>query len=399
MFNKVLGGILLIIGTSIGASILALPMVTASMGFAHASLLLLATWAVMTIGAFLILEVTLWMPEGANLITMARTTLGRQGEFLMWVAYLLLLYALLSAFMAGGADLLANVLALVNVHFPASINTILFTLIFGSIVADGIRSVDWANRGLMSVKLIAFILLIILIIPHVQSKNLISGSWGAYRLAFLPVLTSFGYAIVMPSLRSYFKSDVKALRITTALGSLIPLVCYLVWNWVVQGSISSVGADGLIAMTHAEHAVSELTQALSTRLDSQLISTLTHVFTVICVTTSFLAVSLCLNDFLADGFKLKNNFKGKVKTLSLTFVPPLLIVLFYPGAFIKALNYAGICCVALLMLLPSLMCYSGRYLKKMSGSYQVFGGRWLLLFELIVSIGLLGYGVFEAFLA
>ena len=397
MFNKILGGILLIIGTAIGGSILALPMVTAALGFTHASLLLVATWTVMTIGAFLVLEVSLWLPEGANLISMARATLGREGEFIMWVAYLLLLYALLSAFMAAGGDLLASLLALMHVHLSTSLNTVLFTLIFGAIVADGIRSVDWANRSLMSVKLGAFIVLIILIIPHVKSNYFVPGSWQAVNLALFPVINSFGFAIVMPSLRSYFKSHVKTLRLTLAIGSLIPLICYLVWNWVVQGSVQTSGSHGLIAIGQSEQAVSGLTQALSSHLNSSWVSSLGHIFTVICITTSFLGVSLCLNDFLRDGLKLKQNFAATCKSLSLTFLPPLLIVLFYPGVFIKALSYAGICCVVLLMLLPALMCYSGRYVKKIAHGYRLFGGGWLLFLELVISLALLGYGIVEVF--
>lgn len=397
MFNKIVGGVLLIIGTSIGASILALPMVTASAGITHSSILLLVSWMFMTLGAFCVLEVTLWLPEGSNLISMAKATLGREGQLLMWIAYLLLLYALLSAFMAGGGDLLENLLSLVNLHFPSSINTLLFTLLFGAIVADGIRSVDWANRSLMSVKLTAFIFLIVLIMPHVKSSNFVNNSWGHLGIAIYPVITSFGYAIVMPSLRTYFKSHVKALRLTTLIGSFIPLVCYLIWDFVVQGSIETLGSQGLASMAQSQHAVGDLTQALSTRLGSHFISSLTHLFTVICITTSFLAVSLSLNDFLTDGLKLKQNFKGKATALSITFLPPLLIVLFYPGAFIKALSYAGLCCVLLLMLLPALMCWSGRYSKKIATGYQLFGGPYLLLLEILVSIALLGYGLFEVF--
>ncbi len=393
MFSKVFGGILLVIGTSIAGSILALPMVTAAGGYAHSSLLLFSVWVLMTIGAFLIMEVTLWLPEGSNLISMAKATLGKKGAFVTWIAYLLLLYSLLSAFIAGGADLVANLLMMIHVHLPSSLNAILFTLLFGAVVADGIRSVDWANRGLMSVKIGSFVLLVVLIMPHVHLNNLIVGQWKAIPAAILPVITSFGYAIVMPTLRTYFKSHVRALRLTIIIGSFIPLFCYLLWNFVVQGSIVTPGAQGLSAMAQSAHAVGDLTRALSTRLGSDVISSLTHLFTIICITTSFLAVSLCLNDFLADGLHIQQNFTGKAKTIALTFLPSLLIVLFSPGIFIKALSYAGIFCIILLMLLPALMCWSGRYRKKIAHGYQFFGGKGLLWFEIIISLVLLCYAV------
>ena len=95
---KLLGSILLIMGTSIGAGILALPISEASLGFFGASALLLLAWCVMTLGAFLILEVNLWLDDRSHLISMAKKTLGPLGELAAWGSYLFLLYSLLSAY-------------------------------------------------------------------------------------------------------------------------------------------------------------------------------------------------------------------------------------------------------------------------------------------------------------
>ena len=72
----------------------------------------------------------------------------------------------------------------------------------------------------------------------------------------------------------------------------------------------------------------------------------------------------------------------------LTFTPPLLVVIYYPGAYIQALNYAGIFCVILLLLLPALMTVYGR--KKFSPRYIVPGGKlaqWtVIIFSLLLLI-------------
>ena len=41
------------------------------------------------------------------------------------------------------------------------------------------------------------------------------------------IINSFGYAIILPSLRSYFKSDVRMLRRAILIGSAIPH--YILW--------------------------------------------------------------------------------------------------------------------------------------------------------------------------
>src|SRR6187200_1183190 len=102
---KLLGSILLVVGTSIGAGMLAVPIPTAALGFTGALVLLFLCWLVMTAGAFLLLEVNLWMPMNSNLNTMARGTIGSFGQIISWIAFLLLLYSLLAAYVDGGSDL------------------------------------------------------------------------------------------------------------------------------------------------------------------------------------------------------------------------------------------------------------------------------------------------------
>ncbi len=126
---KILGSILLIVGTSIGAGMLALPIATAQLGFIGSLILLFSCWFVMTAGAFLMLEVNLWMPLNSNLISMARETMGPFGQVISWIAYLLLLYSLLCAYIAGGSDLFHNLLQTANVDISARVSAVVFTLV------------------------------------------------------------------------------------------------------------------------------------------------------------------------------------------------------------------------------------------------------------------------------
>ena len=149
MNSRLIGGILLVVGTTIGAGMLALPIATAQLGFASSVALLVGCWAVMTVCAFLFLEVNLWLPANSNLISMAGATLGRWGQLIAWLAYLLLLYSILSAYIAGGGDLFHYLLKTSGITLPLSVASVLFTVLFGMVVYFGIRAVDYVNRGLM----------------------------------------------------------------------------------------------------------------------------------------------------------------------------------------------------------------------------------------------------------
>jgi tyrosine-specific transport protein len=106
-----------------------------------------------------------------------------------------------------------------------------------------------------------------------------------------------------------------------------------------------------------------------------------------------LGVALCLISFLADGLKMEQKGKQGFILAVLTFLPPLLIVIYYPGAYIYALSYAGIFCVILLLLLPALMTVYGR--KKFSASYRVMGGRFTQWLVIICSILLLFNAIWQ----
>src|SRR3990167_11112197 len=167
MNSKLLGGILLVIGTTIGAGMLALPTSTAQLGFWGSTILLTSAWMVMTICSFLFLEVNLSLPTNTNIISMAGATLGRIGQAVAWGGYLLLLYSIICAYISGGGGFFQYFLSLRGGHSSSAVASILFTFMFGLVVYFGMRSVDYVNRGLMVGKLGALFLLVLLIFPFV----------------------------------------------------------------------------------------------------------------------------------------------------------------------------------------------------------------------------------------
>jgi tyrosine-specific transport protein len=387
MRSRFIGGILLIVGTSIGGGMLALPVANAATGFWQSSLFLLLCWAFMTLGAFFILEANLYLPRGKHMVSMAAATLGNYGLLAAWISYLFLLYTLLSAYVSGGADVLNSLLLKTGLHLNEWQASTLFTLIFGLIVYGGIYSVDYANRVLMFGKLAVYCLLVLLIAPYVELSHFQHADIKYITSSIMILITSFGFAIIVPNLRDYFNDDVKQLKRVIFIGSLIPLICYIAWDAVIIGSLPSSGEHGLESLMNNPHTTSALAHLLSEKVNNKMISGLFNFFTSICMLTAFLGVSLCLYSFLADGLKLREKGKQGVGLFFLTFIPPLILVLYYPGAYIHALSYAGIFCIILLLLLPALMCYFGR--RKYQSPFLVPGGQWSQLAVIGISIILL----------
>jgi tyrosine-specific transport protein len=129
----------------------------------------------------------------------------------------------------------------------------------------------------------------------------------------------------------------------------------LVWIALIQGALPREGAAGLIALNNSANTNSQLMQDLVSLTHSSWLHALSRVFVSICALTAFLGVSMCLLDFLSDGLK-KTHLAGQRAPLALlTYLPPLLLVLFDPRLFTGALAYAGILCVIILIVMPLIM--------------------------------------------
>lgn len=397
---KLIGSILLIIGTCIGAGMLGLPIAAAEVGYLGAVIQLLFCWFIMTVGAFLILEVNLRHELNSNLITMAGATIGPIGQIIAWITYLLLLYTLLCAYIAGGSGLFHAILVTHGFPLSPTLATILFTLLLSIVVFLGIRSVDYMNRGLMTIKFSAFFLLIILLTPFISSENLLAGNLSHITVvtALMVTITSFGYSPIIPSLRIYFAGNVRKLKLAIIIGSIVPLLCYIAWDAAIMGVLPLYGDHGLTTILNSsQNQTANLVSTLTTTVHAQDVTFATKVFTAVCMVTSFLGVGLCLNDFLADGLSMEKVGRQNLILNGITFLPPLIVVIFFPNVFVKALEYAGIICVILLILMPAWMAWCERYVPRKANPqpkvFTVFGGKPILLLLIVFAIVLLIWSV------
>lgn len=396
MHSKLLGGILLVVGTTIGAGMLALPIATAQLGFWGSLVLLISCWAVMVACAFLFLEVNLWLPSNTNIISMVGATLGKFGQAVAWVVYLVLLYSIISAYMAGGGDLFHYLLKTGGFKVPLWFAVLTFTLLFGTVVYFGIRSVDYVNRCLMFGKMGTYLLLVLLVAPFISMERLSDGEFKHILSPSSITITAVAFACLMiiPSLRTYFNEDIKSLRKAIFIGMLIPLLCYIAWDMVIMGVIPLSGSHGLKSMLHSNSSNSDLVFALTSILNQSTITMLAKFFTSICMATSFLSVSLSLSDFLSDGLSVSKSGWGNLIVFGFTFLPPLIIVLFYPDAFMRGLSFAGVSVFILMILMPPLMVWRGRYHRELgSAAYQVQGGRFLLALLVVFAVLMIIFGV------
>lgn len=373
---KTIGATLLVTGTTIGAGMLALPVTTGSAGFFPAACLFLLSFVFMLMSLFLLLEVNLWSHKiSANLITLAKEHLGAIGQLVAWVSFLLLLYSVAAAYISAGGALVGSVL---NAAFLEKVSPEygmwIFVIIFGCFTVFGTRGVDSVNRLFVFGLFFAFLFMIIFTMPQVEWQHFEEGNPSALWAAIPVTILSFTSHIILPSLRTYLAGDLKKLKKSLIWGSVIPLVCYLVWVFLIMGVLPPQGEFSLAKIGMRAHPVAGITDALNTLVQVPYLGIIVGFFSFFALVTSFFGVALSLFDFLADGLKIKKHFWTRIFLLLLMFGPPLAFSLYYPKGFVVALGYAGVFVAILYGILPAIMVLKGRYIEKLEFQYRVPGG-------------------------
>lgn len=375
--GSIVGAILLITGCCIGAGMLGLPVISALTGFKPSLVMFFVSWLFMTSTALLLLEVNLWFSSEVSIVSMAGRTLGIAGKIVSWLCFLFLFYALGVAYIAGSGELIANVIQEVfHVSMAHWIGSLTISLLFGVFVYLGTRAVDIFNRFLMSGLIATYLLLVILGGPHVRSENLTFANWSAAPFVLPVMIISFGFHNLIPSLSTYLQWDLKRLRWAIIGGSLLALMIYIVWEWLILGLVPAQN-HGDIKQVLSEGEMA--TQFLKDAVGASWVLDIIQYFAFFAIVTSFLGNSLSFVDFLADGLRIKKNHWGKCLLCLLVIAPPFILSVVYPKIFLAALNYAGsFGAVILFGILPALMVWSGRYYKQLGDKHLVPGGKWTL---------------------
>ncbi|WP_305818723.1 amino acid permease [Photobacterium leiognathi] len=354
---KLLGSSLIIAGTALGAGMLAIPMVLAQFGLLSGTILMLVIWSGTTYSALLLLEASIKVRGGLGMNTIAKQSLGKGGQLITNGLLYALLICLLMAYIIGAGDLVHKMVLNLGLDISLVQSQILFAVIAGGIVAAGTGVIDKLNRVLFLLMLAVLVITLFALVPNMSLAHFFTAtndsSIDLIKTSAV-LFTSFGFFPVIPSLVSYNENATHAqLRNMVLLGSLIPLVCYLLWLYAVVGSLSY---EQLTQFNN----VSELINVLATRFEG--IHVILSLFTGLALLTSFFGVALSLFDQNIDLFK-----QNRAVTYVLTFILPLLGAIFAAEKFLAVLSYAGLIMVFIAVFIPMMMAIN---LRKSEGKTQ-----------------------------
>lgn len=373
--NRILGSALIIAGTTIGAGMLSLPLVSANMGFGLTALALISMWALSAYTGLQFAEIYQHHSSRDGLARLASHYFGKAGAWVVTIILAAFMYAISAAYISGGGDILSGVLPV-----DPKLASVVFIVVVGLVILTGTRGVDFATRAMFVIKLATFALLMVAVLPRIDG-GLLSQSPQHAGLYFssLPVLfTSFGFHVVVPSVTEYLEGDRRAIRSAVLIGTGLPLAMYLLWQ---------VGIHGLIPQERLMEIASldDLSVVLGEVTGSSVLQQGFRVFGAVALITSMLGVGLALMHALRDVLgHLMPKVGGTLLLAVIAFLPPTLLATLFPQGFVALLEYAGVLAVMYIVLLPCLLLWRSR--KRHPDGHRMVGSLAFAAFAFLVGL-------------
>ncbi|MDE3046656.1 MAG: hypothetical protein KGJ02_08475 [Verrucomicrobiota bacterium] len=357
----------IVVGTSIGAGMLGLPVETARSGFFPSICLFLLTWFITIVTGLLFSDVILSRAPNSNYVSLGKTILGKKYTGVIFGFYILLFYSLIAAYTKAVGTLLAHDFSLVGSAWAGSL---FFIFLFLPLMCLGTSFIGRVNGFLTILMLGSFFLLISLGVQNVSLPFLAHQNWAQSFFSLPLLISSFGFHGTLPSLVDYLDRDRRKIQWAIVVGCTITLLIYLAWEFLVLGSVPLTGEISLTsAWMNDQTAITPMSQLSQ---NSSLWS-FAHVFSLTAIITSFCGVSIGLIDFLIDAFQWKRSFATKAALLSAIYVSVLLLSLTDLRIFYLSLNYgAGIAGIFLLIFLPAFMARKAGHQGKTIATVLVF---------------------------
>ncbi len=374
----------LIIGVSIGAGILGLPLELGLSGFIPALISLIIVWCLMlAVGWTYLYKFMNSKNEITDYAQLYQQELGSWAKTINSIAYLFTFYCLMIAFISGASSTVVGIIpGLEKIPYIDKFIDILFFIIVTSIIVYGMDFMRKFNSFLMILLFLFFFGLIFFIIPKFNVSYLGYIKWSRFPLNMPILITAFGYHIVLPIIYKHSKENnihSKGIIKILFLGTFIVLILNILWIFVILG-ILPVISSGNVSILSSFLKGEPVTVPISKLIESKWIILIALFFSLIAITTSYIGVGAgvmnYIKDLTATILKKRNRFTDSI----LTFLVPIVITLTYPHLFIEMLNIVGgIGIITSFGILPGIMS-----IKKNNPLYIRYLGWFILVFSILI---------------
>ena len=363
----------IVAGNGIGGGLMALPYLAQYAGWLGTLLVLCFSYFVTIVLHFMLADMLLAAKNGSGILSIFSEFLfrGRLKMLLTEGFFVLLLITLLfniSAYIAGGADIICDVTGM-----PPVLSKIVLYAVVVIVPILGLKALGLSEK--------MTVLVMVAAVAALAAISLLNGKPALHGLPVVPVfpvnakaivalyglaMFSFSALFSVPQVVDGLERNPRAVKTSIILGVAINLLMSLVICFSVLYTSPVV----------TEVAIIGWSAALGTPV--KLIGSLVVLGAMV---TSYWAISLALSDMVCEQFSVKR-LKGLIYLLS-TF-PCLMLALFNKASFMSFIGVAGgvVAIIIALLLLPA---YRNAYQESNNKdvwitAYSLRGSVWLTLF-------------------
>lgn len=371
---KTLRAVTILVTTTVGAGIYAVPYAFTKIGFPIGLIYLLTLGSVMLFLNLLYGEIVLRTNRHHQLTGYGEIYLGTTGRLLAAISLFVGFYGALLAYLVKIGEFAA---LLTNYNNP-SLFSILFFILGSLIVYRGLRTVTVIN-----VALLFFLVLVIVIIALVSLPILQLSNYSEVNLQFSNLLFPYGIILfallgssAVPEMSKVLAEEPDKLKRAIVLGSLIPVTLCLIFTLII------VGVSGKLT---SNDAISGLKNFLPLWVIG-----LGALMGMITMSSAFLSLNYVLKEMWQYDFSF-----SRPTSLFLALTPSLLLFILGNRNFIQILEVAGSITGGLMGILIIWMFLKSKKGKGLKPAYSLNPPRFILL----ILVVLFAIGMFFPFLA
>ncbi|WP_210080315.1 aromatic amino acid transporter [Pantoea endophytica] len=385
-------GAMIICGTVVGAGMFTLPVVMAGAWFGWAMMLLLISWGGMLLSGLLFMRVSLTYPPGAGYDTLTKDLLGRGWAALNGLSILFVLGILTYAYISASGPVYQHSISQLGLPISTAEAKVLLTLCVAVVVWLGTTGVSRLMTFCVLAKILLLIVLFGGLLTQVNVPSLLSGPaagerYWPYALGVLPFcLASFGYHGNITGLVNYYGGNKQNITRALVLGTLLSLALYLFWLTSTMGNLPRAAFPEIVQQGGD---IAALMAALRAHLHVNALALMMSIFSHFAVIASFLGVTAGLFDFIADRLGFGNSSVARLKTASLTFLPPLLASIWWPNGFVAAIGFAGLFATLWAVIIPALLAWKSQQRCSLAVVFLLVFGAMNILAWLLSWFGVL----------
>lgn len=317
MDKQFIGAAGTLIGLTIGAGVLGIPYVVAKAGFLTGIVMIVLLGLVVLLMNLYVGEIALRTKGIHQLPGYIGKYLGKKAKVLMTVSFAVLAYGALSAYLLAEGQVWGAIFGIQPIY-----PMLIFFVIMAVAIWKGLQLIEWLEVCLNCFVIGVMLLIVLLSVHAIDVSNFTGFDPTKVLVPYGVVLFAFAGSAAIPDLIVELRKNRRLLKKAILVGTLIPLVLYLLFATAIVGVTGSGTTE--VATLGLGAVLGPMTLVLG------------NLFAAFVMLTTFMLLGLALIWMYQYDYRMK-----KIVAWALALSVPLFVVFSQVVGFIEILTITG----------------------------------------------------------